>query len=245
MWLMPLMVVAFLMGNVTNTAAQSVKVLNSNPDKGGGGFGCLWGHSNAVSIYVEIPFNRTFNVDLIKVNGLTGQVSSMSMVKLPPNPNGRPGAELWQIDLTLSNNLSYYANSSNNVVFEVTLTHGVSGEGGPTLNQTETFNVTFCLKQTGIQRENLELESPVSIEGISPNPTKDKITLNLSVSMESELSIELVNGIGEKIRTINKSENLAKGEYLKEIDISDLAKGVYYLVISTEYGVQTEKILKL
>jgi len=51
----------------------------------------------------------------------------------------------------------------------------------------------------------------------------------------------LVNVIGEQIMT----EDLKRfiGEYTKEIDLTDKAKGVYFLEIETEDGVINKKLI--
>ena len=70
-----------------------------------------------------------------------------------------------------------------------------------------------------------------TVFSIYPNPTKDKIYLNVS-----EQSIEIYNALGEKKTT----------SYTNEIDLAKFKSGMYYIVIKDKDGmpIHKEKIVK-
>jgi len=70
---------------------------------------------------------------------------------------------------------------------------------------------------------------------VFPNPATDKISVIFS---ENQLStIKILNIQGQLIKTIKASGNTT-------IDISSLAKGIYFLEIMTDNGVEVKKVIK-
>jgi len=76
---------------------------------------------------------------------------------------------------------------------------------------------------------------------IYPNPSRDVFNISFVSEEKQNLEVRLVNVIGEQIMT----EDLKRfiGEYTKEIDLTDKAKGVYFLEIETDDGVITKKLI--
>ena len=66
---------------------------------------------------------------------------------------------------------------------------------------------------------------------IYPNPAKDKVTVNLENNLVFQCAV-LYNNLGQIVK---KSED-------KIIDISTLAKGLYYIEVITDKGKATKKI---
>lgn len=81
---------------------------------------------------------------------------------------------------------------------------------------------------TGIAEEIYSYSKTVSIY---PNPTSDKITIDA----ENICKVELINLKGKSI-PISRTEN--------EIDLRKQPKGIYFLRITTEFGVINKKIIK-
>lgn len=65
-----------------------------------------------------------------------------------------------------------------------------------------------------------------------PNPAKHKTTINYSLQEESNVSISLVNTLGQRI-SLSKNERQTRGEQTFEISTSDLPKGLYTILLST------------
>lgn len=67
---------------------------------------------------------------------------------------------------------------------------------------------------------------------IYPNPAKDFI----HIALEDELQLENVviyNNLGQKVKTVNQSK----------IDISSLAKGLYFIEVHTNHGTASKKVV--
>lgn len=68
---------------------------------------------------------------------------------------------------------------------------------------------------------------------IFPNPVNSQFTIQLEESIES---ISIVNMEGVLIKTVMNPNNT--------IDVSDLAKGIYFLQVQTNKGLSTQKFIK-
>jgi len=88
--------------------------------------------------------------------------------------------------------------------------------------------------------ENLSIkENKTSNWSAYPNPTNDFITLDFSDYNDTELSVEVFNMLGQKIKFF---ENVGVSE---KIDLSQLTSGIYLLKINYNETIQTIKIKKL
>jgi hypothetical protein len=76
---------------------------------------------------------------------------------------------------------------------------------------------------------------------VYPNPNKGMFTLNVNTTDVKELEIKVVNIQGQVIYTKNNFNNISKIKV--QIDLSDNAKGIYFLIVTSERGIKTQKIL--
>jgi len=79
---------------------------------------------------------------------------------------------------------------------------------------------------------------------IYPNPTKDKVTISLLVPQTAAVAIEVYDMAGRKLLE-KTNRTISKGQHQEEVDLSELAAGVYLLKISSntlQYSMQ--KIVK-
>jgi hypothetical protein len=83
----------------------------------------------------------------------------------------------------------------------------------------------FSLKTSDFDSERI---------AIYPNPTNSDIYLNFKSLNISK--IQIVNSIGQNIKTINND--------FESINIADLSSGIYILKINTELGMINKKIVK-
>ncbi len=89
-----------------------------------------------------------------------------------------------------------------------------------------------------VSTENVALETSLNVY---PNPTVDNFTVAFELTEATKLEINLVNAIGQKVRSI-KTGNFNGGEHLINVDASDLAAGTYFVTIRNEEGVTTKTI---
>ena len=72
---------------------------------------------------------------------------------------------------------------------------------------------------------------------MGPNPASDTVNITLSNANENA-TLEIFNTQGKQVLTsdLNAKQN--------QIDISELPQGMYILKVTSENGVQTERLLK-
>lgn len=89
---------------------------------------------------------------------------------------------------------------------------------------------------TGIQNV-----SSVSNSFIYPNPAKNNAVLSIGMEQSSSADIMLSNMMGQVVKTV--SAELVAGENNVNINISDLAKGVYMVTVKIENVSSTKKLI--
>jgi hypothetical protein len=85
-------------------------------------------------------------------------------------------------------------------------------------------------------------EEKMLIKNIYPNPTYDKINLDINSYQPHMATFSLLDNNGIVVKTINKT--IPFGFRTQTLDISDLPAGLYVLRIVTPDAVLTEKIIK-
>jgi len=76
---------------------------------------------------------------------------------------------------------------------------------------------------------------------IYPNPSRDIFNISFTSNARQDLSVKIMNVIGEEL--INENLQQFIGEYTKQIDLSNNAKGIYFLEIETNDGVINKKLI--
>ena len=77
---------------------------------------------------------------------------------------------------------------------------------------------------------------------IYPNPATTQAVIQFQLKKSSHTSIIVYDINGKAIRTI-LNENLDAGIHLQPINISGLIKGTYFIKLSTDEGIQSEKLI--
>jgi hypothetical protein len=102
-------------------------------------------------------------------------------------------------------------------------------------NGCEVESVHFNYILIAIDEEN------ISDLSLYPNPTKGMVNIVFSSNYSQYLQVRMVNLIGEEL--INEHLEQFVGEYTKQIDLSNNAKGIYFLEIETNDGVINKKLI--
>jgi hypothetical protein len=76
---------------------------------------------------------------------------------------------------------------------------------------------------------------------IYPNPSKDIFNITFTSIEIQDLKVRVLNVIGEKLISDELEQFI--GEYTKQIDLTNNAKGIYFLEIETEAGVINKKLI--
>ena len=76
---------------------------------------------------------------------------------------------------------------------------------------------------------------------VYPNPSRDLFNISFTSEDIQNLKVKVLNLIGEEL--INETLEQFIGEYSKQIDLSNNAKGIYFLEIETNDGVINKKLI--
>jgi plastocyanin len=98
--------------------------------------------------------------------------------------------------------------------------------------------LVFWTQPTSIR---LEGGSAINNLAIYPNPSRDIFNISFTSDTKQNLSVRIFNVIGEEL--INENLEQFIGEYTKQINLSDNAKGIYFLEIEMDDGVINKKLI--
>jgi hypothetical protein len=89
----------------------------------------------------------------------------------------------------------------------------------------------------------IKIEGGAAIANLAiyPNPSSDVFNISFTSENVQDLKVRVLNVIGEEL--INENLQQFIGEYTKKINLSDNAKGVYFLEIETNDGVINKKLI--
>jgi len=89
----------------------------------------------------------------------------------------------------------------------------------------------------------IKLEGGTAINNLDiyPNPSRDIFNISFTSEDKQNLRVRIMNVIGEEL--INENLEQFIGEYTKQINLSDNAKGIYFLEIETNDGVINKKMI--
>ncbi len=103
---------------------------------------------------------------------------------------------------------------------------GTIAQGATIVDSNRTFVSQYPLYTVGVE----ELENNLTEFEIFPNPTNRQVVkLNLNLKENSSLKIELINKLGQKVKTIHNTNNVILGNKQFEINTNDLPAGVYFV----------------
>jgi plastocyanin len=84
-------------------------------------------------------------------------------------------------------------------------------------------------------------ESLIANLAIYPNPSRDIFNVSFISDTKQNLKVKILNIIGEEL--INENLEQFIGEYTKQINLSNKAKGIYFLEIETNDGIINKKLI--
>lgn len=142
---------------------------------------------------------------------------------------GNPGADYqWSNGATTQTILAAFSSNSAETYSVEVLMNGCAGN--------DTIKVTF--------NDPVGVDQKVKVQSIlvKPNPNHGQFTLQLSENQEGKLSLSLLNTMGEELYNAVHSPGW---EPLRDIsmDVRGIPDGIYYLVIDSEKGRETIKIV--
>jgi hypothetical protein len=93
------------------------------------------------------------------------------------------------------------------------------------------------------QPGSVRLEGGTAIANLDiyPNPSRDVFNITFTSEDVQDLKVRILNVVGEEL--INEELQQFIGEYTKQIDLFNNAKGIYFLEIETNDGVINKKLI--
>lgn len=90
--------------------------------------------------------------------------------------------------------------------------------------------------------ENLEHRFQIKV---FPNPAEDQVTYSFYLQEAQSLSIRLKNTQGVDIKTVLPFQKMSSGSHKFDIDLKNLAAGVYFIQLYAENDVTSQKLIKI
>ena len=228
-------------GNLTTCEGTPI-TLTAN-----GGNTYLWS-TNATTQTISVSTSGTFTVTVINVSGCVNSVSvvitvhSLPVIMVTGNTNICQGSSTL---LTANGALNYRWNpltgidnpNSGNVTADptATITYTVTGNAnnGCSGETTVSIVVDIC---TGIEEISL-----INSFNLYPNPTNEKVTLEIDLDQVTNILIRIIDIKGQEV--YHETKNQYQGQYTSLIDLSEKAKGIYTLQVITDTETIAKKII--
>lgn len=101
---------------------------------------------------------------------------------------------------------------------------------------------TVRIVQIGEESANTSVD-PISLASsvnVYPNPNAGQFTIEITSALQMDANIQIVNSVGSVVRVLNKSD-FSNGK--ADMNLSDVAAGVYYVRISNAGQTATKKVV--
>ena len=112
-------------------------------------------------------------------------------------------------------------------------------------NTTILIGTTFgSMSSTEFTTGYVGIEEDITLEefNVFPNPFTEKTNISFSLNETQNVTIDVFNMIGEKVKSINNG-NLSAGSHTIEFDRSKLSNGIYFITMKAGNNIYTEKIM--
>lgn len=80
--------------------------------------------------------------------------------------------------------------------------------------------------------------------GVFPNPATAASQLEYEVAKAGPVTVELLDGRGNTLRTVTQQAKQEKGLHTLAVDVADLPTGTYFFKITTRAGAETRRFVK-
>ena len=104
------------------------------------------------------------------------------------------------------------------------------------LKQVDTDGSAGYSKEVTVNREVTE----VQLLGTYPNPAQQRATLRYAVPERQDVKIDLYDILGRRVRTVVDGKR--EGRHERQLDVSRLASGVYFLRLRADGATKPQKL---
>ena len=145
------------------------------------------------------------------------------------------------VDLGLGTGIYSTQAACQNACIVVTPTWDCDGQG--TCSDPGTGNGTYAsLSACQANCNNVSVEEiGLTNFEIFPNPSSDLFNISFTSNKTQNLRVRILNILGEEL--INENLQQFVGEYTKQINLSNNAKGIYFLEIEKTDGIINKKLI--
>ncbi len=173
--------------------------------------------------------NGSWSISVLNVG--TGSLTvEVDDINLTVSADSCPLISSDQVTIISGDSYTINPNSSTTIEFEIPPVPA----SFPTVNAgCETFGDATLISVSGIQSSIDELYG-ISQFTLSPNPSNGNVNLTFSATYASTASIQLVDVMGRVV--YDASQDINNGSNSVGIEFPVLAEGLYYFVLSTDYG---------
>ena len=88
-----------------------------------------------------------------------------------------------------------------------------------------------------------EIKNTAALEPCSPNPATNVANIIYSIASHSNVSVDLYDVTGQKVRSILNNASQTEGRYKIPTDVSDLANGMYFYRLTVDGKTLTQKLV--
>lgn len=123
-----------------------------------------------------------------------------------------------------------------------------NGEKVPVLSITTGATGTILavdykdIKRNGVTQVGINEEEMISMLRVFPNPASDILQINYTLNQASVVKLQLLNTQGQVVKQL-ATTSTAIGEQMSYFDLTGLAKGLYFLQLTTNSESRFEKVM--
>ncbi|MFM2267473.1 MAG: hypothetical protein RL757_914 [Bacteroidota bacterium] len=187
---------------------------------------------------IVVGKNVTFGKDVELVAGYSIDVAKETQIDM--------NNVTLRIDRASFNPLALFNCSDNNIKKLKATAAEIYGKTGICTNKIYKDSVLFKpMVAPNIGKKKAEDAKFIANVTTFPNPFSSFLKITYNLNDEDNISISLVNGLGQVVKEVLLEQNVREGNHSMNISTEDLLPGVYFIVMrSTKGGVQTQKVVK-
>lgn len=106
---------------------------------------------------------------------------------------------------------------------------------------TENYQYACLIRPEGLGINEHEAVNPMTSARLYPNPASDMLNIEVNASQASEMSISIYNIMGQNV--MNQNVNITTGMNTRNINISDLNSGIYFVTVKANGFENTMKFI--
>ena len=116
-----------------------------------------------------------------------------------------------------------------------------NSNNGGILTENYIYAVKVIPAMDGWGVEEQEAINPMTATRVYPNPATDMLNIEVNASQASEMSISVYNIMGQNV--MNQNVNITTGMNTKNINVSELNSGIYFLTVKANGFENTMKFI--